>query len=60
MTIDYGYEAHLLYHPVRKDGTIMCYKKHKSSENPYINLGEQDIPFSNYRGLRSIHVPHFK
>ncbi len=43
MTIDYGYEAHLLYHPVRKDGTIMCYKKHKSSENPYIKLGEQDI-----------------
>ncbi|MGI6685485.1 MAG: class I SAM-dependent methyltransferase [Bacillota bacterium] len=43
ITIDYGYEADLLYHPIRKDGTIMCYKKHKSSPNPYINLGEQDI-----------------
>lgn len=43
ITVDYGYEAHLLYHPSRKDGTIICYKKHKSSENPYINLGEQDI-----------------
>lgn len=43
ITIDYGYEADLLYHPVRKEGTIMCYKKHKLSENPYINLGEQDI-----------------
>ncbi|MEL7566434.1 MAG: SAM-dependent methyltransferase [Dehalobacterium sp.] len=43
ITLDYGYEAPLLYHPVRKDGTIMCYKKHKSGENPYINLGEQDI-----------------
>lgn len=43
ITVDYGYEAHLLYHPSRKDGTIMCYKKHKSNKNPYINLGEQDI-----------------
>jgi len=43
LTVDYGYEAPLLYHPVRKKGTIMCYKKHMSSENPYINLGAQDI-----------------
>lgn len=43
LTVDYGYEAPLLYHPSRRDGTIMCYKKHKSCENPYINLGEQDI-----------------
>lgn len=43
ITVDYGYEAQLLYHPIRNNGTIMCYRKHKSEEDPYINLGEQDI-----------------
>lgn len=43
LTVDYGYTGDLLYHPVRKEGTIMCYQKHKSITNPYINLGEQDI-----------------
>ncbi|MDD2497304.1 MAG: SAM-dependent methyltransferase [Desulfitobacteriaceae bacterium] len=43
LTIDYGYEAPLLYHPVRHDGTIMCYYRHRASDNPYINVGRQDI-----------------
>jgi len=43
LTIDYGYEAQLLYHPVRKSGTIMCYQGHRAHSNPYINVGKQDI-----------------
>ncbi|MGI6065292.1 MAG: class I SAM-dependent methyltransferase [Bacillota bacterium] len=43
LTIDYGYEAPLLYHPVRQDGTIMCYYRHQAGDNPYVNVGRQDI-----------------
>lgn len=43
ITIDYGYEALTLYHPVRKEGTIMCYREHQAGDNPYIHVGKQDI-----------------
>lgn len=43
LTIDYGYEAQLLYHSARKDGTVMCYKEHRATPNPYENVGCQDI-----------------
>ncbi|HZX13914.1 MAG TPA: SAM-dependent methyltransferase [Thermodesulfobacteriota bacterium] len=43
LTIDYGYLAPELYNPSRMRGTFMCYYKHTTNENPYINLGEQDI-----------------
>jgi SAM-dependent MidA family methyltransferase len=43
LTIDYGYLAHELYAPYRRDGTLLCYFKHRVSENPYERLGEQDI-----------------
>ncbi len=43
LTIDYGYEAHLYYHPQRYQGTLKCYYQHRHHHNPYINLGHQDI-----------------
>ena len=43
LTIDYGYLAHELYAPCRRDGTLLCYFQHRTSENPYERLGEQDI-----------------
>ncbi|MCR6545585.1 SAM-dependent methyltransferase [Dehalobacterium formicoaceticum] len=43
LTIDYGYEASLLYHSCRRDGTLMCYYRHQTEENPYLRLGEQDM-----------------
>ncbi len=43
LTIDYGYLAPELYNPSRMKGTFMCYYRHTTNENPYINIGEQDI-----------------
>ncbi|MCI4625696.1 MAG: SAM-dependent methyltransferase [Candidatus Magnetoovum sp. WYHC-5] len=41
--IDYGYPAWEYYSPERNRGTLLCYYKHKINENPYINIGKQDI-----------------
>lgn len=43
LTIDYGYPADELYAPFRKDGTLMCYRKHRADENPLLDVGEKDI-----------------
>jgi SAM-dependent MidA family methyltransferase len=43
LTIDYGYPAHRYYNPVRKEGTLQCYYQHRRHDNPYINVGMQDI-----------------
>jgi SAM-dependent MidA family methyltransferase len=52
LTIDYGYLAHELYSPVRREGTLLCYFQHQASENPYERLGEQDITSHvNFTGL---------
>lgn len=43
LTIDYGHPAAELYAPWRRNGTLMCYHRHTSSENPLERCGEQDI-----------------
>lgn len=43
LTIDYGYPAVKYYHPQRHQGTLQCYYQHRYHNNPYINLGMQDI-----------------
>lgn len=43
MTIDYGYLSPELYKPYRSQGTLMCYNNHTVSDNPYNNIGVQDI-----------------
>ncbi|HEX2768998.1 MAG TPA: SAM-dependent methyltransferase [Geobacteraceae bacterium] len=43
MTIDYGYPAAELYAPLRKNGTLLCYYRHRVEENPYIRVGRQDM-----------------
>ncbi|MBW4055249.1 MAG: SAM-dependent methyltransferase [Proteobacteria bacterium] len=43
LTIDYGYPAAELYTPLRKLGTLLCYYRHQTEENPYLRLGLQDI-----------------
>lgn len=43
LTIDYGYPSLEYYSPERNMGTLLCYYKHQTIENPYINIGEQDI-----------------
>jgi SAM-dependent MidA family methyltransferase len=43
LTIDYGFPALELYAPHRTRGTLLCYHRHSTEENPYIRLGQQDI-----------------
>lgn len=43
LTIDYGYSASRYYNPVRSQGTLQCYYRHHRHDNPYINIGRQDI-----------------
>jgi SAM-dependent MidA family methyltransferase len=43
LTIDYGYLAKELYASYRKEGTLLCYTQHRTSDNPYGRIGEQDI-----------------
>jgi SAM-dependent MidA family methyltransferase len=43
LTIDYGYLAEELYAPQRRNGTLLCYHRHNTGENPYVLVGEQDI-----------------
>jgi SAM-dependent MidA family methyltransferase len=43
LTIDYGYLAEELYAPHRRSGTLLCYYRHQTSDNPYERPGEQDI-----------------
>ena len=43
LTIDYGYPAEELLAPWRRAGTLLCYHRHQSSDNPYQHVGCQDI-----------------
>ncbi|QDL11761.1 class I SAM-dependent methyltransferase [Brasilonema octagenarum UFV-E1] len=43
LTIDYGYPASRYYNPMRSQGTLQCYYNHQRHNDPYINIGTQDI-----------------
>lgn len=43
LTIDYGHTAQDLYGPDRKRGTLLCYWKQLTSEDPYTRVGLQDM-----------------
>ena len=43
LTIDYGYLAEELFAPYRHAGTLLCYHRHQTNENPYQRIGNQDI-----------------
>ena len=43
LTIDYGYSADKYYRPSRDRGTLQCHAQHRRHNNPYANLGCQDI-----------------
>jgi SAM-dependent MidA family methyltransferase len=43
ITIDYGHTAQDLYGPDRSRGTLLCYWKQLTSEDPYSRVGEQDM-----------------
>jgi len=46
LLIDYGMDRNEYHHPQRKDGTLRCYYQHKASDNPFDNIGKQDITTS--------------
>ncbi|WP_019506115.1 class I SAM-dependent methyltransferase [Pleurocapsa sp. PCC 7319] len=43
LTVDYGYTADKYYRPARSQGTLQCYFQHRHHNNPYVNIGHQDI-----------------
>lgn len=43
LTIDYGHIAQDLYRPDRKGGTLLCYSRHSTNEEPLLHVGEQDM-----------------
>lgn len=43
LTVDYGYPADKYYLPSRSRGTLQCYYQHRRHDNPYVNLGYQDL-----------------
>lgn len=40
---DYGFGRDEYYHPQRDSGTMMCYYRQRSDDNPLIQVGEKDI-----------------
>jgi len=46
LLIDYGMHRAEYFHPQRTDGTLRCYHQHKANDNPFVNIGEQDITTS--------------
>jgi SAM-dependent MidA family methyltransferase len=43
ISIDYGYTAERYYNPMRTQGTLQCYYQHAYHNNPYLNIGNQDL-----------------
>ena len=41
--IDYGFPSSELYQSYRNLGTIVCYHKHRVNDQPFSNIGQQDI-----------------
>jgi SAM-dependent MidA family methyltransferase len=43
LLFDYGLPRAHYYHPQRTTGTLRCYFKHRAHDDPFINIGVQDI-----------------
>ncbi len=43
ISIDYGYTADRYYNPMRSQGTLQCYYQHAHHNDPYLNIGNQDL-----------------
>ncbi|GMR04345.1 MAG: SAM-dependent methyltransferase [Thermodesulfobacteriota bacterium] len=43
VTIDYGLPARELFSPERRGGTLLCHYRHTLNDNPFVNIGAQDI-----------------
>ena len=55
LLIDYGMTEAEYFHPQRSHGTLKCFSKHKSNNNPFTQIGKQDITSSvNFSSIASI------
>jgi SAM-dependent MidA family methyltransferase len=43
LLIDYGLPRAHLYHPERSAGTLRCHFRHRAHDDPFVNVGLQDI-----------------
>jgi len=43
MTVDYGFGVHDYHSPERVTGTLLCYHKHRTNDEPLKRVGRQDI-----------------
>lgn len=43
VTVDYGSSASELYSPERNGGSLHCHFRHTLNDNPFANIGEQDM-----------------
>lgn len=43
ITVDYGFNTHDYYSPERSTGTLLCYYRHQTNDQPLLRPGEQDI-----------------
>lgn len=43
LLIDYGLPRSQLYHPERARGTLRCHFRHRAHDDPFVNVGMQDI-----------------
>jgi SAM-dependent MidA family methyltransferase len=43
LLIDYGLPRAQLYHPDRARGTLRCHFRHRAHDDPFVNVGLQDI-----------------
>jgi SAM-dependent MidA family methyltransferase len=43
LLIDYGLPRAQLYHPERSDGSLRCHFRHRAHDDPFVNVGLQDI-----------------
>ena len=46
LLIDYGMGRQEFFHEQRAEGTLRCYYRHQASDNPFVNIGKQDITTS--------------
>ncbi len=46
LLVDYGMDRVEYLHPQRTEGTLRCYYNHKASDDPFENIGKQDITTS--------------
>jgi SAM-dependent MidA family methyltransferase len=53
LTLDYGFEAPEYEAMDRRDGTLLCYHRHRVHSDAYVNLGRQDLTSHvNFRVFR--------